>query len=227
MIITVYSSKGGVGKTPIAANILFDNTDFYIATNELNSGFVHISNIDDDKKILISPEDEFQEEVFTQGVFVKENASMVIDLSGSLAESFKSIPTALNISDVVLVPINNQVNSILQGVTTIQSIQEYFPKLKIIVVATKLEKQGVNDIFGDDWTKSKSFKEIQAYVQENTNGDLIVLPLKYSKGYENIIREEISIKKLSSVPFGGQAYKTPAKQFDSLYTAIGLNHESK
>lgn len=222
MIITIYSSKGGVGKTPIAANILFDHEDWYIATNELNSGFAHIETIDEERKILISPEDEFNKDVFLKGEFIENNGKMVIDLSGSLAESIRSIPTALAISDVVVVPINNQQNSILQGLTTIQSIEKYYPKLKIVVAATKLEKQGPKDVFGDDWSKCKDFKEIKEIVDDATSGDIKVIPLKYSKGYENIIKSETSLNNLSKIAFGGHAYKIPAKQFNTLYKELGV-----
>lgn len=222
MIVTVYSSKGGVGKTPIAANILFDHEDWYVATNELDSGFGYIESISEERKLLINPEDEFNEEVFTKGEFAESGANMVIDLSGSIAESIKSIPSALNISDVVVVPINDQSNSIIQGIRTIQNIHEYFPKLKIVVAATKLDRQGIKDIFGDDWSKSESFKKIKDFVDGAIGLKIDVVPLKFSKGYENMMKEEASLRQLASVPFGGHHYKVPASQFDELYKAIGV-----
>lgn len=222
MIITVYSSKGGVGKTPIAANILFDNEDFYIATNERNSGFEYIERIDDDRKILINPEDAFEDTKNIQKSLAEAGTSMIIDLSGSLAETLQSIPTALGMSQVVIVPINDQHNSLIQGITTIQDIHKYYPHLKVIVAATKLERQGPKDIFGEDWEMSESFVNIKSFIDDTTEKKVEIIPLKFSKGYNNLIGKEMSLKQLAQIPFGGHAYKVPAKQFELLYKTIGI-----
>lgn len=222
MIITVYCSKGGVGKTPIATNILLDNKDFYIATNENNSGYEYMDSIQEEKKILINPEDAFTNEEETRRVLKEANTSMIIDLSGSLGESLKSISTALKMSDVVIVPINDQMNSLIQGRSTVQDIRNYYPDVKIIVAATKLERQGPKDVFGNNWEKCKSFKEIKEFVEDEIKDGITYVPLKFSKGYENLMKTEISIIEMAKVPFSGHSYKLPAEQLKTLYKTLGI-----
>ncbi|WP_420011314.1 hypothetical protein [Tateyamaria sp.] len=58
MKITVYSSKGSAGKTPISANIAFDR-GFALGTNEPFNVLEDI--FDDDKVLSVAADDEFPE----------------------------------------------------------------------------------------------------------------------------------------------------------------------
>jgi MinD-like ATPase involved in chromosome partitioning or flagellar assembly len=126
MKISIYSSKGSAGKTPIATNIALDK-DFCIGTNELFH--VYDGFIPDNQLIALDTEDEFPD---------VGNIDIVFDLAGSISKSAHSITSALKMSDYVIVPIYNEFKCLVAGLNTISQILEY--NNNIIVVATKLQK---------------------------------------------------------------------------------------
>ncbi len=211
MKIAVYSSKGSAGKTPISTNLALDK-DFCIGTNE--AFHVYDNLIEDNKLIALHTEEAFPQALMT------ENIDIVFDLAGSISKLAVSISSALKMSDFVLVPIYNEYKSLVAGLNTINQIQEF--NQNIIVIATKLQKQK-NDIFKNDWTQSEDFKNIETAVKSKVGEGIPVLPLKYSKAFDNIFEEQKSIKQLmESNALARYSYKEVAKQFDAIYKLIGI-----
>jgi hypothetical protein len=78
---------------------------------------------------------------------IPDNIDIVFDLAGSISNDAKSINSALRQSDIVLVPIYNEIKSIKAGLST---IAECLPiNSHIAVIATKLQKRGYRDVFSD------------------------------------------------------------------------------
>lgn len=211
MKIAVYSSKGSAGKTPISTNIALDK-DFCVGTNE--AFHVYDNLISDNKLIALQTEEAFPQEL------IGHDIDIVFDLAGSISKLAVSISSALKMSDFVIVPIYNEYKSLVAGLNTINQIQEF--NQNIIVVATKLQKQK-NDIFYDDWTQSEDFQNIKKAVQGKFDETIPVLPLKFSKAFDNIFEEQKSIKQLMKAnALSKYSYKDVAKQFDEIYKLIGI-----
>ena len=211
MKIAVYSSKGSAGKTPISANIALEK-GFCIGTNE--AFHIYDNLIEDNKLIALHTEEAFPQEL------VEHDIDIVFDLAGSISKFALSISSALTMSDIVLVPIYNEYKSLVAGLNTIRQIQDFNPN--IAVIATKLQKQK-NDVFSDNWKQSEDFKNIEKAVQEKLGEGIPVLPLKFSKAFDNIFEEQKSIKKLmENNALARHSYKDVAKQFDNIYSLIGM-----
>ncbi|MCL2924728.1 MAG: hypothetical protein MGF17_08905 [Trichodesmium sp. MAG_R04] len=211
MRIAVYSSKGSAGKTPISANIALDK-GFCIGTNE--AFHVYDNLIDENKLISISTEEAFPKEI------AEHDIDIVFDLAGSISKSAVSISSALEMSDWVIVPIYNELKSLIGGINTINQIKEY--NKNIIVVATKLQKQK-SDMIKDNWKQSEDFINIQNQVQNSLGQDIKILPLKYSKVFDNIFEEKKSISQImDNNALASYNYREVSRQFDEIYKLIGI-----
>jgi hypothetical protein len=101
-----------------------------------------------------------------------------------------SIPSAIEQSDVVIVPIYNELKCLAAGLNTIIEVANF--NKNIIVVATKLIKQK-GDI-SPDWTCCQDFKNIERMVQSKIDFEIPILPLKLSKAFDLIFEHETSIE---------------------------------
>ena len=211
MKITIYNVKGSAGKTPIAVNIALDR-GYAIGTNEP----FHVLDafIPDDILLSVIPEEAFPK--------IPDDIDIVFDLAGSISKSSISIPSALSQSDLVIVPIYNEVKSIHAGIHTILEVAEFTKN--IIVVATKLKKHK-KDVFKTDWTKSKDFLNIKMFVDDKTkgavDGGIPVLPLKFSTAFDDIFEKELSISQImSGDALLNNSYRGVNNQFNELYKVI-------
>ena len=128
--------------------------------------------------------------------------------------------SAFKMADYVIVPIYNEYKSLVAGLNTIVQIQEY--NKNIIVVATKLQKQK-NDTFKDNWKESEDFKNIEKALITKVGKGIPILPLKFSKAFDNIFEKQKSIKQLmENNPLAKFNYREVNKQFDELYNLIGI-----
>jgi cellulose biosynthesis protein BcsQ len=211
MIIAVYNAKGGSGKTPIATNIAFDK-NYLIGTNETFHIYDHL--LEEGRVLTVDPEEKFP------SFIKKDNLDVVFDLAGSLTPSAQSISSALEMADIVIIPIYNEWKSLNAGLNTIVQVQNY--NQNIMVVATKLQKQ-TKDIFSTDWSSSEDFKNIRNQVHERFSVDIEVLPLRSSKVFDNIFEQKKSIKQFcKSSPLKAHTYRVVDEQFDEIYKSMGV-----
>lgn len=210
MKITVYSVKGSAGKTPIATNIALDK-GYAIWTNELYHIFD--SFVAEEKLLPIEPHEEFPK--------IPKDIDIVFDLAGSISQQSPSISSAIQQSDVVIVPIYNEVKSLNAWIHSVLEISNLTKN--IIVVATKLQKQK-NDMFVD-WKDSIDCKNIKKMIEENTDFEIPVFPLKFSKVFDAIFEKEKSINQLiENDPLAKYSYREVAKQFNDILLFIEKNY---
>lgn len=209
--ISVYSGKGGDGKTPIATNIVLDR-DYALGTNE--HFHVFDSFIPDYQLMALKANEEFPE--------VPDHIDIVFDLAGSITENSRSIISALSQSDMVIVPISNEIKALNSGIGTLREVRRFTPN--ILVVATKLDKER-KDTFQDDWTQGSAFKTVEAQIRANIDFDVDIVPLKRSKAFDAIFEREQSIRQvMQGDALARYNFRDVAAQFDAIYTFIdGVN----
>ena len=207
MKIAVYSAKGGAGKTPIATNIVLDR-EYALGTNE--HFHVFDSFIPDDRLLALKANEAFPD--------IPADIDIVFDLGGSITENSASITSAIKQADLVIVPIEDHVKSLVGGIGTIREIARF--NKSILVVATKLDKQR-KESFGSDWSKSKAFLNVKDQLEEHLDFHIPILPLKFSKVFEAIFEKELSVQQLvNSDPLAKYNYREVCTQFKAIYKFI-------
>lgn len=167
MIITVYSFKGGVGKTPISINLAL-HFGYSIVTNDV---YTPLEKIFPKKNLLkLMPKDRLPE-------FGKVN--VVIDLAGSM-ESRSVI--ALKQSDVVIVPVICDRDVLDMTLNFIKEIEPFNKNIIIIMtrsIGSKEEKdlEYVSNVIG------------QFY-------DYPIFPLRKSTAFDHVKKHKKSIQKI-------------------------------
>ncbi len=205
--IVVFNTKGSAGKTPISANIALDK-NYCIGTNEMFH--IYQNFMSDDQLLSVEMEEGFPD---------VGDIDIVFDLAGSISRHAASIESALTCSDVVIVPIYNELKCLVAGLNTINVVSDY--NKNIIVIATKLQKTK-KDMFSDDWRESIDFKNISTSVNAKFP-KIKVLPLKFSKVFDNIFEQEKSIRQIMETnPLSAFSYREVAGQFDDIYKALGI-----
>lgn len=184
MKITVFSAKGGVGKTPIAFNIARDR-GYAMGTNETYHVLDQV--MEEESLIAIPPNETFPE--------FADDIDIVFDLGGAVgADSAPSIVSAIAQSDLVLVPVDNEYKSINGAY---HSIVETLPhNEQIALVVTKIEKRK-GEIF-HDWRQAADFKEVIGTLGQLLDRTLPAFPLKQSKVFRHIFDREQSIAEICS-----------------------------
>lgn len=183
MKICIYSFKGSAGKTPLAVELAL-SWGWHVATNE------DYSMLD---KVI--PED-FLIEVEANKAFPEfaDEANVIFDLGGFVSNARASVVSAIEQSDVVLVPIYNESKAIYRGIATILEVREANPN--IVILATKLTKKSGEVLQGGDWRTSQAFQNIKTLVEEQAGQEYPMFPLKFSKAYEDIFDHEASIESI-------------------------------
>lgn len=213
MKISIYNVKGSAGKTPLAVNIALD-FEFALGTNE---PFHVLQNIIPDNRLLsVSPDEQFPD--------IPDDIDIVFDLAGSISSTSHSITSALSQSDVVIVPIYNEVKCLQAGMHTILEVSKFCKN--IVVAATKLKKAR-KDVFTDDWTQSQDFQNINRLVQElaieHLEKNLEVIPLKFSTAFDAIFEEEKSISQImADNKLMNHAYAGTQEQLSLLYKSVNI-----
>ncbi len=146
----------------------------------------------------------------------------MFDLAGSLSASAKSISSAIEQSDWVIVPIYDEYKSILAGLNTLAEVLHL--NQNVIVVATKLQKQRGDTLKG--WHNCTSFKNIANAVHEKIGEDILVLPLKFSKAFDTMFDDRKSVIQLmESSALAKYQYQEVANQLQAIYSVIFNNND--
>ena len=148
---------------------------------------------------------------------IPDEIDCVFDLAGSISNHSLSISSALQQSDLVIVPIYNEIKCLTAGVHTINEVSKFTKN--IIVVGTKLAKR--RGEFFKDWVDSNDCKNIQSVINNSVEFEVKVFPLKISTAFERIFEDEKSIHQLiKDNPLLKLSYKEVAIQFENIFKAI-------
>jgi cellulose biosynthesis protein BcsQ len=179
--VTVYNKKGGVGKSTISGLLALD-WDFFLATNEMDAPIADI--LPEDRVNLISPDQRFKNMAGDRVVF---------DLAGAMSPySQPSIESAIEQSDVVLVPMVAEHMDISQGHTTIAQIIDI--GTPIIVIANKIQAVGRERI--SDIRATSMFETVQANITEIYGTDIPVMPLRQVNAMKAMFEKDMGLKDM-------------------------------
>jgi cellulose biosynthesis protein BcsQ len=209
MKISIYSPKGGSGKTPLAINFAVDK-GYALATNESFDAFSGF--FDDDLLLFVAADEEFPE--------IPSDIDVVFDLAGTMSKNDYSTLSAIQQSDVVIVPIWNNRLSILGGLRAIQSVHAI--GRPVIVVATKLTAKTKKK--GQNWIESEDYQTVLSAVsslQDELGYMPAVLPLKYSEVFETVLGECVSVDVVASKSgLAKYTHRELLGQFKDLYQEV-------
>jgi MinD-like ATPase involved in chromosome partitioning or flagellar assembly len=198
--IAIYNEKGRVGKTPLSLEIAL-RLGYNYATNQ--------NRPREDIKAII-PTGEFLQ-VGPSEAFPKldDDFPVVFDLAGELVGYEKSIVSALEQVDLIIVPVVNEPDAIMgtaYAITEIMTLDTI--TAKFVVVANMLKKP-------------EEVEEVKAKLLPLIGIDVPVIPIRYSRAFDRIITEGISIKSL--VENGGLyawSFRNVAREIDHLMSYI-------
>ncbi len=207
MKITVYSAKWSAGKTPIATNMALDR-EYAVGTNELYH--IYDGFIPDNRLIATELDSPFP--------VIDDSIDIVFDLAGSISKTSLSITSAISQSNVVLVPIYNELQAIKAGVNTIAEILPL--NTKVVVIATKPQKRNREDRQWG-WQQCEDYRNIKKAVGSLIDEKIPVLPLKFLTVFTAMIEQEKSISQLmSETGLAKYHYQEVAEQFNEIYKLI-------
>lgn len=198
--IAVYNEKGRVGKTPIALEIA------------LRFGYNYATNQNRPRKDIeaIIPEGEFLQ-VGPSEAFPMLDADfpVVFDLAGELVGYERSIISALEQVDLIIVPVVNEPDALMgtaYAITEIRTLNTI--TAPFVVVANMIKKPEEAD-------------EIKGQLLPMLGFDVPVVPIRYSKAFDRLLTEGLPVKSL--VEQGGLwswSFRNVAKELDVLMSYI-------
>lgn len=209
MKLSIYTAKGGAGKTPLAMLFAIDK-EFAVGTNDAVDAYSDF--FEDERLLFVAKEEEFPE--------IPKSIDIVFDLAGSASRSDVAALSALKQSDLVIVPIRNSRLSIKHGLKTIKSVSEITKN--IIVVATQLRSKTKPK--NAPWEEAEDFIQISNAL-ETLNDEISfkpkALPLKFSEAFDDVTEFCQSIhQKAESSPLARYTHKELLHQIDNLYSEV-------
>ena len=211
MIITIGCSKGGVGKTSLATAMALVLTDYGIATNETFHTWGDV--IDESRVLANSPFEEFPD-------FASEQIDVIFDLSGDVTEKSLAVASAVEQSNVVVVPITPDRKATYSAANYILTIAPMNPN--IILVANMLEKQRGEKF--ERWEDSADYlmirEQLNQYLPEEFHG-LQMLPIKLSKAFKSVESSKQSLSEMMATnPLLNYSYKEINEQVNAIMEAV-------
>lgn len=211
MIITIGCSKGGVGKTSIATAMALILKDYGVATNETFHTWGDV--IDEGRVLANSPFEEFPD-------FASEQIDVIFDLSGDLTEKSLAVASAVEQSNVVLIPVTPDRKAVFSAANYILTVAPMNPN--IILVANMLEKRRGEKF--DKWEDSLDYQmireQLNRYLPEEFH-DLQMLPIKLSKAFRSIESSKKSLyEMMSTSPLLNYSYKEIHEQVNAIMEAV-------
>ena len=198
--IAVYNEKGRVGKTPLSLEIALRMVYNY-ATNQ-NRPRKDIEDIIPDGEFLqVGPNEAFPR--------LDDDFLVVFDLACELVGYERSIVSALEQVDLIIVPVVNEADAIMgtaYAITEIKTLDTI--TADFVVVANMLKK-------------SVEAEEVAAQLIPLIGEEIPIIPIRYSKAFDRILSEGRPIRDL--VGRGGLyawSFRNVAAEIDTLMSYI-------
>jgi MinD-like ATPase involved in chromosome partitioning or flagellar assembly len=198
--IAVYNEKGRVGKTPLSLEIAL-RLGYNYATNQNRPRKDIESIIPDGEFLQVGPNEAFP--------LLDDDFPVVFDLAGELVGYERSIVSALEQVDLIIVPVVNEADAIMgtaYAITEIKTLDTI--TAEFVVVANMLKKPS-------------EAEEVAALLIPLIGEEIPIIPIRYSKAFDRILSEGKSIRDL--VEQGGLyawSFRNVAAEIDKLMSYI-------
>jgi MinD-like ATPase involved in chromosome partitioning or flagellar assembly len=192
MKIAIYSDKGGQGKTFIAANLAL-SLEYAVISNEPHRRTLE-KILPEGAVVKLAPEEHFPK--------IGKTANAIFDFGGFLDSR---VVDALEVADIVIVPVINELEEVQAAVDCIRNIEEF--NNKILIVANKASESD----FADIKTVMKQFYP-----------DYPVLQIRNSRFIPKIAELKIPVQEMVNKEGLNSRHhaKEPAEQFERIMEAI-------
>lgn len=216
MKIGFFTIKGSGGKTPHAINYCLEKNTAY-ATNEPFNIMDQVVPDPDKRYIYVDPEEEFPH--------FSDDIEIVFDLAGMITHGAKkSIFSAIDQCDVVVVPVFNELKSISHAIRTIIEIEKRNKTVAIIVLATKLEKRGKENKH-TPWDECEDFINIKNAIFKTFEKEYPIFPSRASRVFDIIFEKEKSVGQLrEATPIDRYTYTDVGEQIETFYNFLENNY---
>lgn len=213
MIVTVGNSKGGVGKSSLAASIVLSEPSFAVGTNETFTLWPEL--VEEDRFAQIDPLTPFND-------YRDCGVDVLFDLSGDITSGSLSIVSAVEQSDVILVPTDPVRSSIYSTISYIESIREI--NSNVIVIANMLEKNPKERSY--DWGDTEEFMRIEALLAHELDDTPLILPLKKTNAFKAMWNQSKGIEEMmEEKPLLKYHYQSVVEQIQDIKDAMGYVRE--
>ena len=187
MKITIFSLKGGVGKTSISVNLAL-TLKYGVITNDVYTPLERVVS----KESLLKLE---QNQALPD---LPENYDIIFDFGGYVDSR---VVEAINISNYVIIPVTSSYLDLQLAINTIEEIKKY--NNNIIIVANMISSQ-------------KDYSLIQEAMKK-MEYKYPVMPIKRTASIKNIFSNKQSIESLvSKGGLSKYHYQNAKSQFDDL-----------
>ena len=191
--ITIWSPKGGQGKSSLAIAIALEH-GFYVVTNDTLSPIADI--LPEGEGYSLAPDEAFPP--------VPAEIKLIYDLGG---KSEARVITAAQDSDIVIMPVIY--NSPLEMQVFLEGVAEMAQINKNILLVV-------------NGCKPRAFDKTSAIIKEALSdiGNFPIVQIKETTAFRRMIEQNMSIKELcESSPLNEYHYKHVSRQMTSLMTA--------
>ena len=198
--IAVYNEKGRVGKTPLALEVA------------LRFGYNYATNQNRPRKDIeaIIPEGEFLQ-VGPGEAFPALDADfpVVFDLAGELVGYERSIISALEQAELIIVPVVNEPDALMgtaYAITELKTLDTI--TAPFVVVATMLKKP-------------EEAEEVEAQLWPMLGHEVAIVPIRYSKAFDRILSEGVPVQRLvAQGGLWGWSFRNVARELEVLMSFI-------
>lgn len=197
MRVTIYTFKGGQGKSSICLNMALTRNEYGVITNDPYPMLAKV--LPEDRLLILDPDQDVPD--------LSEHPNIIFDLGGHV--DHRAVK-ALEISDFVIVPV----------------VYEALPELNAAVDSiTELQEFNKNIIIVSNKTRDNDFEEFKAAFSGNYNYP--IFQLKFSKSVHHLYDEKVSIKDMCAQGgLKKHNYKEISDQFDALFNHIFSSKKS-
>lgn len=199
--VTIWSIKGGVGKTTLALEISYA-LDIAIITNEEHT--ILSSILEGDKLMILTPKEEIP--------LIDSEYDIIFDMAGGVHKD-KRVKEALEQSSVIVIPSSTKIPDIKGAISTLKEIEKMIINKNVIIVINQYkDKEELKEVI----------EYFNKFIEKEGYKNVSITTIKYSKALErDIYKKKKSISEIRKEnPLSNYTYRKIGEEIDELKKLI-------